>query len=643
MKIRSLKIKNFRGIREVNVTDAALHMMVIGYNGSGKTSILDAIRAVLVGRVQDRNGNLQIAQWIGPHAKSASVDIEFVEKGERFTAKMRVQKTVALEIERDGLPPISGTPKEARAALWDILGVNQKHRECGLTPTAFLIGDEIGQMISDLGGASVDQAKLDGILGENSEWFRRYAASIKQPCDSVDGLLAIGANMFTCRTGKKALRDEKQRQFDAAADLQNPVNRQGKVVTTEQRPQVMEAIAKMKRDRDAFIEARGAIKNDSAAEQIERAKNELNAIDLEPLRAAESSAITEYQNLVNRVNSSQAAIRIREQAIADRTSQKTAATAELKAIESAKPPLSGKCPTCGADVPKSVTDAAMTERDEKISAIQERIADHEAFLTEASEELKTMKHNFEALSTKAESARKASLEASTAVSNAQRRIHDLNETISAASADEDEEPQLTEEEINSSIATLDASIEAATTALNTLNSIASRDAIEAEIAALSQEIDRLSWAIPLFHNDKKSNHASALNGLSGNEQQDFIDRVNARLEPFNKRIGLLKGEKTLIVTFGGTDSDTMIPIAQASGAEILLAEWAVAAAFVGDDGLILLDEFNRLDGLNRPLLTYAMQECESGIWAAAAYSIPSEPDLEAIRSALDPIGVVWVG
>jgi hypothetical protein len=196
-------------------------------------------------------------------------------------------------------------------------------------------------------------------------------------------------------------------------------------------------------------------------------------------------------------------------------------------------------------------------------------------------------------------------------------------------------------DIQAEIATVEARIAKAQAALDALNQIAAREKATEERETLAEEIGRLSWAIPLFHNDRKSNHASALNSLSHNEQQAFLDACNARLEPFGVALGVNTSGKSLEVTFGGTDTDTRIPVTQVSGAEMLLAEWSVATAFA-DGGIVLLDEFNRLDGINNPLLFDELTRHPGCPWISSAYGQGEEPDLDAIREWAQPAGVVWM-
>ena len=46
MKITELHIKNFKSIHHLHITDIPSALILVGQNNSGKTTILDAVRAV---------------------------------------------------------------------------------------------------------------------------------------------------------------------------------------------------------------------------------------------------------------------------------------------------------------------------------------------------------------------------------------------------------------------------------------------------------------------------------------------------------------------------------------------------------------------------------------------------------------------
>ena len=48
MKIKDIHIQNFRGIEALSIVDADPHMnLIVGINGAGKTSVLDALAMLL--------------------------------------------------------------------------------------------------------------------------------------------------------------------------------------------------------------------------------------------------------------------------------------------------------------------------------------------------------------------------------------------------------------------------------------------------------------------------------------------------------------------------------------------------------------------------------------------------------------------
>lgn len=46
MQIQSLSIRNFKSIRELEILDVESSLILVGKNNTGKTAVLDAIRAV---------------------------------------------------------------------------------------------------------------------------------------------------------------------------------------------------------------------------------------------------------------------------------------------------------------------------------------------------------------------------------------------------------------------------------------------------------------------------------------------------------------------------------------------------------------------------------------------------------------------
>jgi DNA repair exonuclease SbcCD ATPase subunit len=651
MKIEALKIRNFRGIRELEITECASRMLVLGFNRAGKTSLFDAIRGVFIGKLSDAAGKqVRVPEWVGPWAKSANVEIAFTTPGgETMTARMRVTNSVSLEIEVPGRPSWTGPPAEVRGALWEHLGVSQKHRECGMTPRTFLTGDDLGQMVSDLGGGGVDKAKLQEILGEHADWFYDLAALNGITLDSLDSLRAIGAAMFQKRSALNAELKTCRAGIDELACVMPPANAKGAVLTVENIPDVEAAIQKLNRERDTLVEERGAAQAADSAGDIaaELAAAEAMLADLQK----KEQALPEHSGLVQALEEATARHKTaaRELEAAKKADSNAvyavqqSDTEKSRAVKLAAQALEAgmACPHCGANVTEKRADkladknrAALEAAEAAYTEAAERRDETQAALKKAHEDAGDSLAALEKAEAGLKQAEREAARLLDALDRARSNVNILKAQKPAEYRDIGE--------IRTDIEKIDARIAAGQNALETLRQLQRREALSSRESELEKAIVRLSWAIPLFHNDGRSNHAAALNELACDEQAAFLAACNERLDMFGCCLGLDTAGKALYVTFGDIESGRHIPLAQVSGAEMLLAEWAVATAFAGD-GIVLLDEISRLDGRFRPKLLDAFQAHEGCLWLVSAYTKEAKPDIARVSAALAPAGVVWVG
>ena len=78
-----IHIENFRGIELLDL-DCKPHSLLLGWNRSGKTSVLDALRAVFQDRVRDQHGDtIAVADLIRTGARSARVVVSFTAAASR--------------------------------------------------------------------------------------------------------------------------------------------------------------------------------------------------------------------------------------------------------------------------------------------------------------------------------------------------------------------------------------------------------------------------------------------------------------------------------------------------------------------------------------------------------------------------------
>ena len=83
MHINSLHIKNFKYIRDMEIRDIENALILVGKNNTGKTSVLDAIRAV--------NGSYQVRER------------DFNEKKQRVEISMSL--SISRRISAESSPP----------------------------------------------------------------------------------------------------------------------------------------------------------------------------------------------------------------------------------------------------------------------------------------------------------------------------------------------------------------------------------------------------------------------------------------------------------------------------------------------------------------------------------------------------------
>lgn len=108
IKVKRLRLVNFKGVRELDIEFNDTHTTVKGRNGSGKTTIFDAFTWVLFGkdsigrkqfeiRTLDRSGEA-IARL--PHEVSATLDVDGQEVtlARRFTEKWQKKRGTATEV-----------------------------------------------------------------------------------------------------------------------------------------------------------------------------------------------------------------------------------------------------------------------------------------------------------------------------------------------------------------------------------------------------------------------------------------------------------------------------------------------------------------------------------------------------------------
>ena len=100
MRIQSLKISNFRVIKSASIDFPDKVIAIIGKNGAGKSSIIEAISWALYGNQAARSGKDEIKSTFADESENCEVKVKFFINEEQFTVIRRlVGRTNRAEVE----------------------------------------------------------------------------------------------------------------------------------------------------------------------------------------------------------------------------------------------------------------------------------------------------------------------------------------------------------------------------------------------------------------------------------------------------------------------------------------------------------------------------------------------------------------
>ncbi len=116
VRLLELRIRNFRGIRRLDLSLSGQSAAILGPNGSGKSSVVDALDFLLTGRIDRLTGQGTGAVSLGKHgphlsadAKSAFVEADFAcgDPPELFSVRRSIAESDRLQELSDGELPNS--------------------------------------------------------------------------------------------------------------------------------------------------------------------------------------------------------------------------------------------------------------------------------------------------------------------------------------------------------------------------------------------------------------------------------------------------------------------------------------------------------------------------------------------------------
>lgn len=620
MKITRLKITNFVQIANLDLQDLTGTTLLTGENGVGKTTALNALAFAFGFPVRDARG-VQVTNrdLIGPNGDSCEVKLLLVvgDRNLKLTAGVS-QKERSVEImDVDRKQPAFLSAKgitDTYAALYEAIGVPWSHIECALSPRAYLLGPDLGNLLADLVSGEWSMDDLRDAAGSHFAYIERWFGKGKPDLE------AIGKTAFQTRTEvKKSL---KALQADAAAleALECPTSRDGKPMTESHIPTIEDVLKGLQVQRDALIgeKARAEAGGESRRDELEKAKADA-LVALELAAANRDKADKAYKASQETFQSATKALTGVKEAHA-----KASAEVEMaKQLHEQRVNSGNTCAACGHTMTEEEKTAGIEDAAHALHKAKVRL--EEINLNDA----KIQFDGFERANSEARDAmHRAMAEYDRLVAENNRLDFEIEKLGSA--------PRRSLDAIVTDIESTEERIAAGKQKLADLREYCRKTKLAAEIEAQTQEIEHLDWAVAAFRDGE------FLKGRLSGKINVFEDACNERLAVFGYSLSVKIDGKNAQVWLQKGDH-TAAPIARCSKAELVLAGYAVATAF-GGSSPVCIDDMDAMFSETKSKFIAQLKARDnasplfaSGAWTAGAV------DLEPINKYLTNAKVVWMG
>lgn len=622
MKITRLQINNFVQVKSLDIKDLTGTTLLTGENGVGKTTILNAIAFAFGFDVRDARGvTIKNKELIGPNGDSMSVKllIELGGRNLKLAAGVGKDRTIEIDDVDRKQPAFLGAKGigATYAALYEAMGASQSHIECALSPRAYLLGPELGNILSVMCAGEWSLKDVELAAGEHWAYLSKLFTS--PPCTNLEW---IGKTCFETRTAVKKTLATAKADLVAIGEPERPTSRDGKPLEANQVSVIKEALNALQAQRDALLSELGAASatTEDKRPALDEAKSKAS-IDLEIAAGALEKADKAYKETQATLESAVKALSSVKASHAKATAEYDRANAELHKIES----NGYKCDRCGHEMtPDEFGLIRNTANDalELAKAALEEIKINEA---------KSQFDGFEQANNQARDAfHAAQREYDRLVAECSRIDFEIEKLGNAKS-------MRNIDVIQTEIESMEERIEAGKGKLASLIAWAEKNRLEALIGDLEKEIEHLKWGIAAFHEGEflKSR-------LSGSVHV-FEDACNEKLSPFGYSLKVVVEGKNAQVWLQKGDH-TSAPITRCSKAELVLAGYAVATAFAKSSPICIDDMDAMFSETKSKFIAQlkARDAAESPIFASGAWTAGAV-DLEPITKYLTNAKVVWIG
>lgn len=604
--IQHVHIENFRGIRSLDITPQKNTIFLTGMNGSGKTSVLYALRMALFGRcaLTSRDGK-GAGCLVRDGAKMTTVGVK-LEHG-------RIDLTISAKGGKKWTGILDGKAFDTPNEFWNIgVGMPMEYVELAADPMGYLVSGEIGGVLSEALSSTIDQNALHKACGEH--WPNVESAAH----NTVDELKRLGESAYEHRAGLTSRIRDAKKQLESQNAPELPIGKDGKPITIDRRVRAVSVINQARASLDALV--REKHRAETLAE-VEPVDTEALQAECDKLRTELAAKETQLKSMAKEREALTAKHAELMQVRTGIKAEQVSAESELKGAERELAKLkdadtNGNCPTCGRAWTKKAKQEVMAptlirvnDARESLKKLMGQYPEIDARVAEINNQIDALKPQITALDM--------------ACSTLSSRIIAIESQIAQAKPAENTRPvEIIQAEID---ATQDR-IEKGVAIIQSLDSAKAYQDAKAQLAQWESEHAEYDWIVKAFKD------GVVLNALMQDSAGDFLKGIQHALKPHGYTADIQASGKKVYV-FVGRIGKTMMPFEHASKGEQCLLGLSIAREFAGVAAPIMVDDLDGLDGAHKPIVFQKLGAGQS--WVSAAWGLPGEPDVDAIAKALN--------
>lgn len=615
MIIDSLQIENFRDIDTFALEPGAGATLLIGPNGTGKSSVIEAIRLALYGwnAWTDRRGGGAMT-LVRDGAKQSTVNLMLSHRDRSFGVSLTIYAHGKQAMKWECVDG-DGVNVENREALWSAIGVPREKAEAISYIEDALETGAFGNLLS---AALCDSLPLSRVLdhcGEHGEWFAAFAKKYAlRDTPNASDHEALGVKAYELRTSRK--RELKERAPELADTFVTaPVFPDGTRVSETDIPRMQRRADELAKAREALIEERGrcSLGLRSAA----TIAKELDAATIRHDKAynAHRDALAESERLC-------AALENARENVRALTNKESSTRGEITRLEMTVNVFKdGVCPKCQTKLPKA--------------KLVELTGDTEAHLAK-------LRVEHASLNDEIETSKRERDDTETVYRDAATKAVKLQEAANAESAvvtrlqNEAAAPVRDTAAVNADIEAVDAETEQVNGFISAWQAYKGREDLAAFLASLETDIAHLDWCVESFKDGVLLKSLAATD-----KRRRFVDALNVELAAFGYACELQQDKKRLDLLLGRLGG-VRRPFLQCSRGEQCLAEIACALVYGGGRAPVLIDNVERLYTPHDETLRKRLQTIDSTVILAGAMGRVRKEALDKVRGAWGNTQIVWM-